>query len=318
MNNIQRGDELMSQGIKLDSSMFEIVGKDVEQSMQISRPSMTYWQDAWRRLKENPVAIASIIILILMFLAAFIGPHLQPYDYAQQDFMAINQSPNGAHWFGTDTLGRDIFVRCWEGAKVSLFIAFVTAFIEFTIGVFYGGISGYKGGMLDNFMMRFIDVIFSIPSMLWIILLMVVLGAGLSTMILAMSITGWGGMARLVRGQVLQLREMEYVMAAKTLGADSKRIIVKHLIPNAMGPIIISLTFSIPGAIFTEAFLSYIGLGLPLPLSSWGTLSNDGAQVLLMYPYQLFFPSLLLSVTMLAFNLLGDGLRDALDPKLRT
>lgn len=308
----------MTQGIKLDNSMFEIVGKDLEKSMQISRPSMTYWQDAWRRLKENPVAIASMILLILMFIMAFLGPHLQPYDYAQQDFLSINNAPSSAHWFGTDTLGRDIFVRCWEGAKVSLFIAFVTAFIEFTIGVFYGGIAGYKGGALDNFMMRVIDVIFSIPSMLWIILLMVVLGAGLGTMILAMSVTGWGGMARLVRGQVLQLREMEYIMAAKTLGADSKRIIIKHLIPNAMGPIIISLTFSIPGAIFTEAFLSYIGLGLPLPLSSWGTLANDGAQVLLMYPYQLFFPSLLLSITMLGFNLLGDGLRDALDPKLRT
>lgn len=308
----------MTQGIKLDNSMFEIVGKDLEKSMQISRPSMTYWQDAWRRLKENPVAIASMILLILMFIMAFLGPHLQPYDYAQQDFLSINNAPSSAHWFGTDTLGRDIFVRCWEGAKVSLFIAFVTAFIEFTIGVFYGGVAGYKGGALDNFMMRVIDVIFSIPSMLWIILLMVVLGAGLGTMILAMSVTGWGGMARLVRGQVLQLREMEYIMAAKTLGADSKRIIIKHLIPNAMGPIIISLTFSIPGAIFTEAFLSYIGLGLPLPLSSWGTLANDGAQVLLMYPYQLFFPSLLLSITMLGFNLLGDGLRDALDPKLRT
>lgn len=308
----------MTQGIKLDNSMFQVVGKDIEKSMQISRPSMTYWQDAWRRLKENPVAIASMILLILMFIMAFVGPHLQPYDYAQQDFLAINNTPSSAHWFGTDTLGRDIFVRCWEGAKVSLFIAFVTAFIEFTIGVFYGGIAGYKGGALDNFMMRVIDVIFSIPSMLWIILLMVVLGAGLGTMILAMSVTGWGGMARLVRGQVLQLREMEYIMAAKTLGADSKRIIIKHLIPNAMGPIIISLTFSIPGAIFTEAFLSYIGLGLPLPLSSWGTLANDGAQVLLMYPYQLFFPSLLLSITMLGFNLLGDGLRDALDPKLRT
>lgn len=308
----------MEQEIKLDKSMFKIVGKDVSKSMEITRPSMTYWQDAWRRLKENPVAIVALILLILMFLMAAFGPYLQPYDYAEQDFMSINNGPSGAHWFGTDPLGRDIFVRAWMGARVSLLIAVVTAFINFTIGVFYGGVSGYRGGVIDNFMMRFIDVIFSIPSMLWIILLMVVMGSGIQTMILALSITGWGGMARLVRGQVLQLREMEFVMAAKTLGADSKRIIIKHLIPNSMGPIIINLTFAIPGAIFTEAFLSYIGLGLPVPTASWGTLANDGAQVLLVYPYQLFFPSMLISITMLGFNLLGDGLRDALDPKLRT
>lgn len=239
----------MEQEIKLDKSMFEIVGKDVSKSMEITRPSMTYWQDAWRRLKENPVAIVALVLLILMFLMAAFGPYLQPYDYAEQDFMSINNGPSGAHWFGTDPLGRDIFVRAWMGARVSLLIAVVTAFINFTIGVFYGGVSGYRGGVIDNFMMRFIDVIFSIPSMLWIILLMVVMGSGIQTMILALSITGWGGMARLVRGQVLQLREMEFVMAAKTLGADSKRIIIKHLIPNSMGPIIINLTFAIPGAI---------------------------------------------------------------------
>lgn len=304
--------------ITLDKSMFVIEGKDIEKSMQISRPSMTYWQDAWRRLKENPVAIVALIMLIVMVLFAAFAPVLSKYDPSFQDFTAINNTPSGDHWFGTDTLGRDLFVRCWVGARVSLAIAFITALINFTIGIFYGGVSGYKGGTVDNVMMRIIDVIFSIPSMLWIILLMVVMGAGFWTMILALSVTGWGGMARLVRGQVLQLREMEFVMAAKTLGADSKRIIAKHLIPNSMGPIIINLTFAIPGAIFTEAFLSYIGLGLPLPMASWGTLANDGAQVLLMFPYQLFFPSLLISITMLAFNLLGDGLRDALDPRLRT
>lgn len=304
--------------LALDKSMFVIEGKDIEKSMQISRPSVTYWKDAWRRLKENPVAILALVMLILMVLFAIIVPEVSQYDISSLDYTAINNSPSDAHWFGTDTLGRDLFVRCWSGARVSLGIAVITAFINFTIGIFYGGVSGYKGGTIDNLMMRFIDVIFSIPSMLWIILLMVVMGQGFGTMILALSITGWGGMARLVRGQVLQLREMEFVMAAKTLGADSNRIILKHLIPNSMGPIIINLTFAIPGAIFTEAFLSYIGLGLPLPTASWGTLANDGAQVLLMFPYQLFFPSLLISITMLAFNLLGDGLRDALDPRLRT
>lgn len=303
--------------VELKKDMFRTIGKDTEQAQKINRPSMTYWQDAWRRLKENKLAIASLIILTILVILAIVGPYLQPYEYDALDFMQINKGPSAQHWFGTDSLGRDIFVRCWMGARISLFIAVVTAFINVTIGVIYGGISGYVGGSLDNIMMRVIDVIFSIPAMLWIILLMVVIGPGLKTIIIALSATGWGGMARLVRGQVLQLREMEFVLASKTLGSDTSRIIAKHLIPNCMGPIIISITFDIPGAIFTEAFLSYIGLGLRPPLASWGVLASDGAAIFLMHPYQLFFPSLLISITMLGFNLLGDGLRDALDPRLR-
>ncbi|WP_427340261.1 ABC transporter permease [Caloranaerobacter sp. DY30410] len=303
--------------VQLNKDMFKIVGKDIEKSQELVRPSLTYWQDAWRRLKENKLAIASMIILILLMLLSVVGPYMQPYTYDEQDFMSINKPPSAEHWFGTDALGRDIFVRCWMGARVSLFIGFMTAILNFTIGVIYGGVSGYLGGNVDIVMMRIIDIIFSIPQMLWVILLMVVIGQGLHTIIIAFAISGWGGMARLVRGQVLQLKEMEFVLAAKTLGADGWRIITKHLIPNSMGPIIISITFAVPGAIFSEAFLSYIGLGLPLPLASWGTLASDGSKVLLIHPYQLFFPSLLISITMLAFNLLGDGLRDALDPRLR-
>ena len=173
------------------------------------------------------------------------------------------------------------------------------------------------GGRTDLIMMRFVEIVTTVPDLLWVILLMVILGPGLHTIIIAISITGWGGMAQVVRGQVLQLKQSEYVMAARTLGGRGRWIIFKHLIPNCMGPIIIELTFSIPSAIFTEATLSYMGLGVPVPLASWGTLANEGSRMLLLFPYQLLFPALLISLTMLGFNLLGDGLRDALDPKLR-
>lgn len=305
------------QEIQLDKEMFEIIGKDKASYDKIVRPSLTYWSDAWRRLKENKLAIISLVILIAVVAMAFIGPKLRPWEYDYQDYAVINKEPNAEHWFGTDELGRDIFVRCWEGAKVSLFVALVSTIINVTIGILYGGIAGYLGGRTDLIMMRFIEIIYSIPELLWVILLMVVLGQGLDTIIIAISITGWGGMARLVRGQVLQLKQMEFVLAAKTLGADTSRIITKHLIPNTMGPILINLNFQVPGAIFTEAMLSYIGLGIPEPLASWGTLAQRGTRMLLIHPYQLFFPALLISITMLAFNILGDGLRDSLDPKLR-
>ncbi|SHH32616.1 ABC transporter permease [Sporanaerobacter acetigenes] len=303
--------------LNVSKDMFEIVGKDEMNYDKIVRPSLTYWADAWRRLKENKLAIMSIIILIIVVAMAFIGPHLRPWAYDDQDFSVINKGPDSVHWFGTDDLGRDLFVRCWEGAKISLFIALISTIINVTIGIIYGGISGYLGGKTDMIMMRIVEIIYSIPELLWVILLMVVIGQGLGTIILAISITGWGGMARIVRGQILQIKQMEYVLAAKTLGADTSRIITKHLVPNTMGPIIINLTFQVPGAIFTEAMLSYIGLGLPEPIASWGTLAQRGTRMLLIHPYQLLFPALLISITMLAFNILGDGLRDSLDPRLR-
>jgi len=308
----KQGEEL-----QITQDMFEVVGKDAASYEKIVRPSLTYWADSWRRLKENKLAIISLIVLIIIIAMAFIGPKMRPWEYDYQDYTVINKNPNSVHWFGTDELGRDIFVRCWEGAKVSLFVALISTIINVTIGIIYGGISGYVGGTTDMIMMRFIEIIYSIPTLLWVILLMVVLGQGLDTIIIAISITGWGGMARIVRGQVLQLKQMEFVLAAKTLGADSSRIIAKHLVPNTMGPIIINLTFQVPGAIFTEAMLSYIGLGIPEPYASWGTLAQRGTRMLLIHPYQLFFPALLICITMLAFNILGDGLRDSLDPKLR-
>lgn len=301
----------------LRKEQFIPVGKRLDNANRINRPTTTYLQDAWRRLRQNKIAMGAIVLLIVVIIMAFAGPALSQYTLSSQDPTMVNKAPNGDHLFGTDSLGRDLFVRCWEGARVSLFIAFVAGVVNLLIGVVYGGIAGYAGGRADLFMMRLVEIVTTVPDLLWVILLMVIMGPGLHTIIIAISITGWGSMARVVRGQILQLKQSEYVMASRTLGARGRWILFKHLIPNTMGPIIIELTFSIPNAIFTEATLSYLGLGVPVPLSSWGTLANEGSRMLLLYPYQLLFPALLISVTMLGFNLLGDGLRDALDPKLR-
>ncbi|WKV09744.1 ABC transporter permease [Thermoanaerobacterium sp. CMT5567-10] len=303
--------------VDISKDEFEIIGANASESQSIVRPSISYWQDAWRRLKMNKVAMASLVFLIFLVLMAIFGPYMRPFDYAHQDLFNTNKPFSKVHWFGTDYLGRDLFVRVWMGARVSLFIGVTIAFLDAVICVTYGGIAGYFGGQVDNIMMRIVDILYGIPYLILVILLMVVMGQGLWTIITAMVMTGWVGMARIVRGQVLQLKEQEFVLAAKTLGASPGRIILRHLIPNALGPIIVSMTFDVPNAIFSEAFLSYIGLGIRAPLASWGTLANDATQVLLMYPMQLFIPGFFISVTMLAFNMLGDGLRDALDPRLR-
>ncbi len=284
---------------------------------KMTRPSLTYWSDARRRFNNNKLAKISAYVLLMIVLLAVFVPVISPYTYDGIDLLNINQAPTIKHLFGTDELGRDIFVRCWEGARVSLFIAFVVAVINSTIGIFYGGIAGYFGGVADNIMMRVCELIASIPQMLWVVLLILIMRPGVFPIIIAISATGWIGMARLFRGQVFQIKEMEFVYCSRTMGAGSTWIILKHLLPNAMSPIITSMAFSIPAAIFAEAFLSYIGLGLPLPMASWGVLASDGANKLLTYPYQLLFPALLICVTMLGFNIMGDGLRDALDPRLR-
>lgn len=300
-----------------DDSLFEKDDSAYGDADKMTRPSLSYWSDAWRRFKQNKLAMISAVILLLIVVMAVLQPMLSPYAYDDQDFMATNKGPSLQHVFGTDDLGRDIFTRCWMGARVSLSIAFVVALLNGTISILYGGLAGYFGGAADNLMMRFCELIASIPQMLWVVLLILVMKPGVLPIIIAIAATGWIGMARLFRGQVFSLKESEFVMASRTMGAGSLWIILKHLLPNAMGPIIISMANVIPGAIFTEAFLSYIGLGIPLPLSSWGTLASDGAAKLLTYPYQLLFPALLICITMLCFNLMGDGLRDALDPRMR-
>ncbi|MBQ6736982.1 MAG: ABC transporter permease, partial [Synergistaceae bacterium] len=239
------------------------------------------------------------------------------YEYDTQDFMESNEPPSLNHFFGTDMFGRDLFVRVLYGARISLAVGFLASFISLFIGVIYGGISGFSGGKTDDVMMRIVDVIYSVPMMIYVILLMVVVGSGLKSIFITLGISYWAPMARIVRAEILRLKNEEFILAAKVMGASPKRILLRHLIPNAMGSILVTLTLSIPGAIFTEAFLSFVGLGVSAPMASWGVLCSDAVSSLAIYPYQLFFPAAAISLTILAFNFFGDGLRDALDPKLR-
>lgn len=284
---------------------------------KIVRPSLNYWQDAWRRLKKNRLAMAGLIILVALIVFAIIVPFVSSYDYQTQNLKVKNVPPNGDHWFGTDDFGRDLWTRVWWGTRISLFIGIVAAIIDLVIGVIYGGISAYYGGKVDEVMQRTIEIVYAIPFLLIAILLIMVIGSGIPSIILAMAITGWVPMARLVRGQMLTLKEQEFVLASRTLGASPMRIIMRSLIPNALGIIIVQITFVVPAAIFTEAFLSFIGLGVKPPLASLGNLLSDGANYIRLYPHRLIFPTIIFSLILLSFNLLGDGLRDALDPKMR-
>ena len=299
------------------ADMFKPVPKDIEGAEAIVRPSVTYWQDAWRRLKQNRLAMVGLWVIVAITLIAIFGPMFSPYSYSDQSLFDQNMYISREHWLGTDDLGRDLLTRIMYGARISLTVGFVASFINLTVGVVYGGISGYYGGQVDNVMMRIVEILSGIPLLLYVILLMVVLRPGLQNILIALGLVYWLGMARIVRGQILSLKEQDYVLAARTIGADNSRIIYKHLIPNAMGPIIVTATLNIPQAIFTEAFLSFIGLGVNAPMASWGVLANDALPSFRTYPWQLFFPAIAISITMLAFNFLGDGLRDALDPKQR-
>lgn len=306
----------MSQ-VQLRDSDFESIQIDQKETEKISGQSTSYWKDAWRRFRKNKLALAGVIIIILLAFMALFGESISGQNYRDNDLMNANKPPSSEHWFGTDNLGRDIFARTWYGAKISLFIGLMASLIDLIIGVIWGAVAGFFGGKIDEYMMRIADVLYSVPYLLVVILLMVIMPQGLWTLIIAMTITGWINMARIVRGQVMQLRSEEYVMASKSLGASNSRLLFKHLVPNTMGPIIVTLTLTIPSAIFTEAFLSYLGLGVPAPKASWGTMSSDALASFQYYPYQLFFPAFFICLTMLAFNIVGDGLRDALDPKER-
>ncbi|USY56503.1 ABC transporter permease [Bacillus sp. CBEL-1] len=292
--------------------------KDRTEAEAVVRPSLSYWHDAWLRLLKNKLAMLGLIFLVLLVIMAIVGPMISPHSVTQTSFANQNQPPSKEHWFGTDDLGRDVFTRTWYGARISLFVGVMAALIDFIIGVIYGGVAGYKGGRTDNVMMRIVEVLYGLPYLLVVILLMVVMGPGLSTIILALSVTGWIGMARIVRGQVLQIKNYEFVLASKTFGTKTARIIKKNLLPNTMGPIIVQMTLTVPTAIFAEAFLSFLGLGVQAPFASWGVMANDGlSSILSGYWWRLFFPAFFISITMFAFNVLGDGLQDALDPKLR-
>lgn len=430
------------------SKLWEPLGKEEKDSEKMERPSLTFLQDGWRKLKANFIAVICLFFIVVITLGAIIIPWLWPYTYYEQNLMYANMparirayavddttyvyvtpqyslvalSPSGklrsdaklvrkdvlgkrntysidgheitidystyilavkeyrkleqekvntvtvsdvpylksffgkdapqtitlrqakvilenklqkiivtcddrtldkqktiwnkTYLLGTDSLGRDLFIRIVYGARISITVGIVAALINFIVGVLYGGIAGYLGGNIDNVMMRIVDVIDSIPTTLYVILIMVIVGSGLTSIILALGLTFWVKMARIVRGQVLSLKKQEFVKAAVVVGADTKRILLKHLIPNMMGPIMVNIAMQIPSAIFNEAFLSFIGLGISAPMASWGTLCNDALAGIYVYPYQMAFPAIAISVTILAFNLFSDGLRDAFDPKI--
>jgi oligopeptide transport system permease protein len=301
----------------LDLSLFDPVGNEEKTKAEFIRPSQTYWQDAWRRLKRDKLAMAGLCAVFAILALAVVGPWFSSYTYDTQNFMVANEPPSATHLFGTDMFGRDIYVRVLYGARISLAVGLVASLINLTIGVLYGGVSGFVGGKTDNLMMRVVDTIHSVPLMIYVILLMVLVGPGLKSIFITLGISYWSSMARIVRSEVMRIKNEEFVLAARVLGASNRRILLQHLLPNAMGPILVTLTFSIPQAIFAESFLSFVGLGVNAPMASWGVLSNDAISTLAIYPYQLFFPAAAISVTILAFNFLGDGLRDALDPRLR-
>lgn len=289
---------------------------------RIASPGLPLWKQRTYSIFRHRLSLLGLLLLVVIIALALVGPLLVPYSPSSQSLLKTNLPPSADHWFGTDDLGRDMWARTWSGARISLLIGFTAAAIDLVLGVLIGGIAGYcagkgrTGDRIDSLLMRIIEILYSIPYLLVIILLLVVMKPGLLTMIIALSITGWVGMARVVRGQILQLKQQEYVLAAQKLGTSHAKIIFRHLLPNAAGIIIVNLTFTIPSAIFSESFLSFLGLGIQSPIASLGTMANDSLGVILSGQWwRLFFPGLMISLTMFAFNAFGDGLQDAFDPR---
>ncbi|MEJ8567929.1 ABC transporter permease subunit [Elongatibacter sediminis] len=282
-------------------------------------PGRSPWEDAWHRLLRNRAAVASGIIMGLMVLAVIFGPMLSPWegDFTDWDHTASPPSFQNGHWFGTDSVGRDILVRTLEGGRVSLLVGLVATLVSLVIGITYGSIAGYYGGVTDRLMMRLVDIIYALPFMFFVILLMVVFGRHILLIFVAIGAVNWLDMARIVRGQTLGLKNMEFVEAAQACGVEDGDVIRRHIVPNLLGVVMVYVTLTIPQVILVESFLSFLGLGVQEPMSSWGALVNDGAQDMESAPWTLIFPAAFLSVTLYCFNYIGDGMRDALDPKDR-
>lgn len=273
------------------------------------------WSDAGRRLAKNRLAVAGVVVLACVFVFAAIGPFASPYSYDGQDRENRFAAPSAAHWFGTDNLGRDLLVRTMVGGRVSLMVGLAATAVSLMIGVLYGATAGFIGGRLDQGMMRVVDVLYTLPFTIFAIILVTYFGQSIVLVFVAIGAVEWLTMARIVRGQVLSLREKEFVDAAVVMGLSRRRILLRHLIPNALGPIIVFVTLTVPRVMLLEAFLSYLGLGVQAPMSSWGSLIREGTLAMEEYPWLLIFPSLALSLTLFSLNFLGDGLRDALDPR---
>jgi oligopeptide transport system permease protein len=276
---------------------------------------INYIKATWNRFKKNHWALMGLTIVVFFCLLACFGPWISGYSYFDISLDKTNLPPSLEFWFGSDDLGRDLFTRVCYGARISLTVGLSAALIDLIIGVLWGSIAACAGGYIDQIMMRIADILYALPYLLVVTVLMVSFGSSLLTILIAMSIIGWITMARIVRGQILLQKNQDYILAAKALGASFSRSLFRHMIPNIMGPIIVTVTMTIPSAIFVEAFLSFLGLGLQAPISSWGTLASDGLPALEYYPWRLLFPAFFITITMLAFNLIGDGLRDAFDSR---
>ncbi len=296
------------------------VGMDTNNDTDINKVAeapqgVSLWQDAWHRLHKNKMAVGGLIVLVLLCIVALLTPWIAPYTYQEQDLVLGAAPPSAQHLLGTDTLGRDLLTLLMYGGRISLAVGFIATAVALLIGVLYGTVAGYFGGRIDAAMMRFVDILYALPFMIFIILLMVIFGRNILLLFLVIGAVEWLTMARIVRGQVQALRQQEFVEAAVSLGLSQWTIIRRHLIPNTLGPVIVYTTLTIPGVMLFEAFLSFLGLGIQPPQSSWGLLISYGVETMEEYPWLLIFPGLVLSITLFALNFLGDGLRDALDPK---
>lgn len=294
---------------------FQPVPVQLRNPEQINRPLSTFLKDSIYRFRKNKLGVVGIIIIAVMVLVAVFGPMLSPYTYDGQNLAEMNQAPSAAHWMGTDAFGRDLMVRVMYGARISLTVGLISAVVSFVIGVSYGIICGYFGGWVDTILMRVLEIIDSVPQTLYVILLMVVFGRSMTNVYLVIGLTGWLGTARTVRGEVLSLKSREYILAAKVSNVKTWKIMVRHLVTNAIAPILVSLTLAVPSAIFMEAYLQFLGLGV-VSEPSWGALASDGLNFIRTVPHLLLFPSFFICITILAFNFVGDALRDALDPKM--
>lgn len=273
------------------------------------------WFDVWRRLIKNRLALLGFFFFVFITIVCFIGPFFTALSYEDQNLQNVTQSPSLEHWMGTDILGRDVFVRLLYGGRVSLGVGFAATLVSLIIGTLYGAIAGYAGGKVDTIMMRIVDILYALPFTIFVILLMVLFGRNIILLFVAIGAVEWLTMARIVRGQVLAIKNQDYISAALALGLSRTKIITRHVIPNILGPVIVYSTLTVPAVMLLEAVLSFLGLGVQPPMSSWGVLIKDGAEVMEVFPWLLVFPALFFSLTLFSLNFLGDGLRDALDPK---
>jgi oligopeptide transport system permease protein len=281
----------------------------------IDEQGTSLWQDAWIKLSKNYLALFGLAIIGLLCVISLLTPWIAPYGYEQQNLLLGATSPSAEHWLGTDIFGRDMLTRIMYGGRVSLTVGFIATAVALVIGVLWGAVAGFVGGRIDAVMMRIVDIMYALPFMIFIVLLMVVFGRNILLLFLAIGAVEWLTMARIVRGQVMALRKQEFIEAAHSLGLSQWTIIRRHIIPNTLGPVIVYTTLTIPSVMLLEAFLSFLGLGIQPPQSSWGLLINYGVETMEEYPWLLIFPGVTLSLTLFALNFLGDGLRDALDPR---